>query len=215
MDPELAPALLERGKALGAAGRKDAFLADLDAVVGGDPRDGRLRLLRAEVALAFPGRRDGAMADLGLASELLPDEPRVFELRSRARLEAGDPEGALADLDRLRVLAPSRWDVSRARAETLERLHRYGEAAPAWSRAARLKEGEDDELTWRRFRARVLGGGFREALEGLESVKISESWRGRMLLLRGEAELGLGKYAEAMETAGEVLRRNEKRGAAA
>ncbi|MHC4598361.1 MAG: tetratricopeptide repeat protein [Planctomycetota bacterium] len=210
-DPHLARALLERGKALGEAGRKDAFLADLDAVVQGNPRDGGLRLLRAEVALAFPARRAEAMADLGIAADLLPDEPRVFELRSRAHLEAGDLEGALADLDRLQMLAPARWDVDRMRAETLEKLHRYAEAATAWARAVRFKEGRNHDLTWKVFRAWVLAGQFEKVLEGFGKVELTEPWRGRMFLLRGEAEMRLGRHAKAIETAGEVLRREPSR----
>ncbi|MFT3913800.1 MAG: DUF3857 domain-containing protein [Anaeromyxobacteraceae bacterium] len=101
-DPEargsLAGLLVDRGDVAGAIALQREGLRL-------DPSDLGLRLALADL-LAANGRMDDAEVAYAAAAALAPEEADVHERRGRARLSAGQAEGALADLRRALELRP-------------------------------------------------------------------------------------------------------------
>ncbi|GEM_PF-2792551 len=203
--PGLWEARWERALTLQRTGATRAMLADLDRVVAWHAGHGRARLLRAEALLEVAERAGEALADLDAAAGLLPEEPRVFRLRSRLRIERGELDKALSDLARLSALVPDSWEVEARRAETAEALFRFQEAARSWERALSRKGAPDAGMEIRRLEAMHLSGRNEACLSALEAAGGASTFGGRGFLLRGRAELALKRYAEAVETAGEAI----------
>jgi tetratricopeptide (TPR) repeat protein len=90
-------------------------------------------LPRAEI-LRILGRLDEALAAVDRALELRPDDVAALHQRGYIYGTRGQWEQALADYDRVAVLAPQHWEARRNRIATLNKLDRREEAHTAVER---------------------------------------------------------------------------------
>ncbi len=184
-------------------------MAALVSALGrGSPARGRVAAVSAIAALAAVAtaegirthRRCGDYAQpAALWSEVLdrrPDDLRALLNRSQALIEAGDPEAAEADLERVQRLAPGDPRVLLNRAileiesgDAESALPRIELAIAAFPRLAAGHAARGDAL-------RMLG----RPLEAIESYRRAERWRPTEPLLplsRGNALAELGSLDEA------------------
>lgn len=101
-----APLLLHRAELLRLRGEWEAAAADLRRAAGRGADAVRLALCQAALDLD----RDEAARAATRLDALIEDETEIeesYRLRARARLLLGDPEGAIADLDRSLAVSPS------------------------------------------------------------------------------------------------------------
>ncbi|MEE4544528.1 tetratricopeptide repeat protein [Streptomyces sp. V4-01] len=99
-----------RAQVLGALGRLDEALADLDAVLRVDPGYPEYHFDRGNL-LRRMGRPQEALAAYDQAVRLGPPFPELFYNRGNARTDVGDQEGALDDFSRVLVLEPDNVDA--------------------------------------------------------------------------------------------------------
>ncbi|GAA0587113.1 hypothetical protein GCM10010172_85250 [Paractinoplanes ferrugineus] len=92
------------------AGRFEAALADLDAVIQADPNYAEYRFDRGNL-LRRMNRPIEALADYETALTLSPPFPEVYYNRGDTRLELGDAEGAEADFGYVLELDPGYVDA--------------------------------------------------------------------------------------------------------
>ncbi|MCU7723849.1 tetratricopeptide repeat protein [Actinoplanes sp. KI2] len=92
------------------AGRYEAALADLDAVIEADPNYAEYRFDRGNL-LRRMGRPLEALADYETALTLSPPFPEVYYNRGDTRLELGDADGAAADFGYVLELDPDYVDA--------------------------------------------------------------------------------------------------------
>ncbi|GLW34290.1 tetratricopeptide repeat protein [Actinoplanes regularis] len=92
------------------AGRYEAALADLDAVIEADPNYAEYRFDRGNL-LRRMGRPHEALADYETALTLSPPFPEVYYNRGDTRLELGDTDGAAADFGYVLELDPDHVDA--------------------------------------------------------------------------------------------------------
>jgi adenylate cyclase len=102
----------------------------------------RLRPDAAETHLAraqylYYGRRDytGALAELEIARQALPNDPRLFELTGYILRRRGQQEEGLQNLERAVKLDPRNFDILQQVALSYQGLGRYAEAIAALDRA--------------------------------------------------------------------------------
>jgi tetratricopeptide (TPR) repeat protein len=93
-----------------AAGRYEAALADLDAVIQADPNYAEYRFDRGNL-LRRMNRPHEALAAYEAALALSPPFPEVYYNRGDSRLELGDTEGAAADFGYVLELDPDYVDA--------------------------------------------------------------------------------------------------------
>ena len=94
-------------------------LADLDASIQARRTQSTAYVLRAQ-RLAERGRAADAAADLSVAAKLYPNQAIFPFLRSKARHSAGDLEGAMTDLTRVKLQVGRAWEYQ-AQLDLLER----------------------------------------------------------------------------------------------
>ncbi|GIE91012.1 tetratricopeptide repeat protein [Actinoplanes regularis] len=92
------------------AGRYEAALADLNAVIEADPNYAEYRFDRGNL-LRRMGRPYEALADYETALTLSPPFPEVYYNRGDTRLELGDADGAAADFSYVLELDPDYVDA--------------------------------------------------------------------------------------------------------
>jgi tetratricopeptide (TPR) repeat protein len=97
------------------AGRYEAALADLDAVIEADPNYAEYRFDRGNL-LRRMNRPHEALADYETALTLSPPFPEVYYNRGDTRLELGDTDGAEADFSYVLELDPDHVDAHLNRA---------------------------------------------------------------------------------------------------
>jgi tetratricopeptide (TPR) repeat protein len=126
LDPEsLALAYNNRGVVFGELGDFDRAILDYQRALElkpGDPktvRNLRIAHTRRGLAAARIGEVDRALADLSRAIELEPGHPTAYVRRAELRLERGDVQAAIDDLEAAVGIAP---DNKEARTQ-LERVH--------------------------------------------------------------------------------------------
>lgn len=163
------------------------------------------------IALAALHRSRGAVGDARAAAErafaLEPDDRRYATLAGWARLQTGDPPGALSALDRARALADSA-EIEVLRALALRQLGRPGEALDAARSAAErepshveahlvLGELAAEEAAWA-----PAAGHFREATEWDPGDVRGWIQLGRSEAARGQWAASRAAYAGAERHAG-------------
>jgi hypothetical protein len=94
-------------------------LADLDASIQARRTQSTAYVLRAQ-RLAERGRAGDAAADLSVPAKLYPNQPIYPFLRAKARHSAGDSEGAMTDVTRVKLQVGRNWEYQ-APLELLER----------------------------------------------------------------------------------------------
>lgn len=111
---------------------------ELDGLWAAAPDAEAQALLDRGVALRGEDRLDASEAAFDALIAYCPDFAEGYGQRARTRLQAGDAEGALADLDTATAMAPEHAAAWGAKAVTLMRLGRFQPAAEALDRALAL-----------------------------------------------------------------------------
>jgi len=118
-----------------AQGREQDGMATLNAALRSDPEHAAARQLLIKLNI---DRRayEAAGAELEEGLRRLPQQTGWAMLLSRIKLDRGDPEGALAVLERHESHAGSAADYQAAIAAVLQRLNRLSESSARYLRAA-------------------------------------------------------------------------------
>jgi tetratricopeptide (TPR) repeat protein len=99
IDPRLAEAYADRGKALLVKGELSRAMLDFDRAVRIQPRSAESYNNRG-IARIRTGDLQGAMADFSRAVKLKPNLAEAYTNRGNLRVRTGDPAGALQDLSK-------------------------------------------------------------------------------------------------------------------
>jgi Tfp pilus assembly protein PilF len=153
---------------------------DADAVAGRAvalaPLSPQVYLVRARVRYQL-GRLLAARDDVERGMALHPDEPRLWELRGRLKTDAGDPGGALLDLDRAIQLG-AQGTARGPRAIALLALGDAEQAAGDWTLALK-HDPENPRAYLGRARAFLWLGQWDLARADLEQAAAwTEDWAG-------------------------------------
>jgi tetratricopeptide (TPR) repeat protein len=155
LNPALGPAQLFLGASYLELGDAERAVAALERVVAANPRERNGRLMLGEALLAT-GRPADAVLHLAAASELLPDNPRVWYELGRAYEALGRKQNAQHSWERLTTLPPSRESHLHA-AEMHDSAERWREAAAEWRQALQLAPQDRRlrvGLAWALYRSR-------------------------------------------------------------
>jgi serine/threonine-protein kinase len=118
---------------------------------------GEAHLARAENLYRGYLDYDGALAELEVARQSLPNDPMVFELKGYIERRQGRQQEALQSLERAMDLDPRNFFTLQQIAATYERLRRYADEATMLERALGIKPDDLDtkvalalmEVDWR------------------------------------------------------------------
>jgi len=94
---------------------------------------------------------DGALAELATASQSLPNDPQLFELKGYILRRQGKQEEALQNLERAAELDPLNLSTLLQVALSYEYLRRYADEKAALDRALAIKPGDVDTKVARAF----------------------------------------------------------------
>jgi TolB-like protein/Tfp pilus assembly protein PilF len=118
---------------------------------------GETHLARAENLYRGYLDYDGARAELEMARQTLPNDPRIFELTGYIERRQGRHEEALHNLERAVELDPRNYVTLQQISLTYENLHRYADMARALDRVLEIKPDDVEskagraliELNWK------------------------------------------------------------------
>jgi len=121
------------------------------------PDSGETHLARAENLYMGYLDYDGALAELEIASQGLPNDPKVFQLKGYIERRQGKQDEALRDLERSAELDPRNVLTLQQVALSYELLRRYAEAGLAWDRVLAIEPNDVEtkaeralvELNWK------------------------------------------------------------------
>ena len=113
------------------------------------PDAGEAHLARAENFYLGYLDYNGAVAELEIASESLPNDPKVFELKGYIQRRQGKQEEALRNLERAVELDPRNALTLQQMALSYELLRRYPEAKLVWDRVLALEPNDMESKTAR------------------------------------------------------------------
>ena len=85
---------------------------------------------------------DGALAELTIASQSLPNDPRVFELKGYIQRRQGKQEEALRNFERAAELDPRNARTLQQMALSYELVRRYPEAKLVWDRVLAVEPND-------------------------------------------------------------------------
>jgi len=108
------------------------------------PDSGEAHLARAENLYRGYLDYDGALAELEVARQSLPNDPMVFELKGYIERRQGRQQEALRNLERAMDLDPRNFFTLQQIAATYERLRRYADEATMLDRALAIKPDDLD-----------------------------------------------------------------------
>jgi len=121
------------------------------------PGSGEAHLARAENLYRGHLDFDGALAELEIARQSLPNDPMVFELKGYIERRRGKQQQALQSLERAVDLDPRNFFMLQQIAASYDLLQRYADEATMLERALAIKPGDVDtkiaralvELDWK------------------------------------------------------------------
>jgi serine/threonine protein kinase/tetratricopeptide (TPR) repeat protein len=121
------------------------------------PDSGETHLARAENLYRGHLDFDGALAELEIARQALPNDPMVFELKGYIERRQGKQQEALRSLERAVDLDPRNFFTLQQIAASYDLLQRYADEASMLDRALTIKPGDVDtkiaralvELDWK------------------------------------------------------------------
>ena len=108
------------------------------------PESGEAHLARAENLYRGYLNYDGALAELEIARQSLPNDPVVFELKGYIERRQGKQEEALRSLERAVDLDPRNFLTLQQIAASYDLLQRYAHEAAMLERALAIKPGDLD-----------------------------------------------------------------------
>ena len=118
---------------------------------------GEARLARAENLYMGYLDYDGALAELAAASQSLPNDPKVFELRGYIERRQGKQDEASRDIEHAAELDPRNVLTLQQLALSYELLRRYAEEGLVWDRVLAIEPNDAEtkaeraliELNWK------------------------------------------------------------------
>jgi serine/threonine protein kinase/Tfp pilus assembly protein PilF len=121
------------------------------------PDSGEAHLARAENLYRGHLDYDGALAELEVARQTLPNDPMLFELKGYIERRRGKQQQALQSLERAVDLDPRNFFTLQQIAASYDLLQRYADEATMLERALTIKPGDVDtkiaralmELDWK------------------------------------------------------------------
>jgi TolB-like protein/tRNA A-37 threonylcarbamoyl transferase component Bud32 len=115
------------------------------------PDAGEAHLARAESLYRGHLDYDGALAELEIARQTLPNEPRIFELKGyiERRRPGGNQEEALRNFERAIELDPRNFFILQQAAMSYDLLRRYADEAAALDRALAIVPNDAETKVWR------------------------------------------------------------------
>jgi serine/threonine-protein kinase len=118
------------------------------------PDSGEAHLARAENLYRGYLDYNGALAELELARQSLPNNPLVFELKGYVERRRGNQQEALQSLERAVDLDPRNFFILQQIAASYDMLRRYADEAALLDRALAVKPGDIDtkvQRAWMEF----------------------------------------------------------------
>ena len=106
------------------------------------PEAGETHLARAENLYHGYLDYDGALAELEIARQSLPNHPRIFALKGYIQRRQGHWEESTRNLERSIELDPRNFFTLQQIALSYGLLHRYADAASIWERALAVEPGD-------------------------------------------------------------------------
>ena len=138
-------AKLQQAVALHQRGQLDHARRLYEEILIDDPRNADAWHLLGVIA-AVSGELEQAVASIGKAIAINPNEAVIYNNRGAALLELARPDAALEDLDRALALSPGYADAHYNRANVLRSLGQWEPALAGYDRALSLKA--DHPETW-------------------------------------------------------------------
>jgi len=172
-----------------------------------DDRHVEARAAMAELLRTFGNDPQQAIKEYAAANEIRPDA-RFYSGSARARFDAGDFEGCVADADKAVALVPKFLDATLMRGLANYRLKNYDAAISDFSD---ILEAGPSRFDVREFRGHVLRekGDFPGALADYDELEKTVQ-TGRGLLWRGIALTQMGKDADARQAFADSVKVNPK-----
>ncbi|MGH7137322.1 MAG: tetratricopeptide repeat protein, partial [Pirellulales bacterium] len=144
------------------------------------------------------GDVQGALAEVDRAALLLPNDPRVYDLRARLKLEANDVEGGLEDFNKLVQLTPREPYAYVGRSVAYRRLERHHEAIEDLTKAIALSPN-DTALYDFRARLKLEVGDVEGGLEDYNELVRRAPREANVYVARSFAYQRLRRHREAID----------------
>jgi TolB-like protein/class 3 adenylate cyclase/Flp pilus assembly protein TadD len=172
------------------------------------PDAGEAHLAQAENLYRGYFDYDGAFAELEVAGQTLPNDPRVFELKGYIERRQGRWEESTRNLERAADLDPRNFSTLQQIALSYELLRRYAEAKSMFDRALAIEPNDIDTKTARasvEFHWKADTRPLHETIDSIRATKpdavphIAEDWLNCAL-----AERDAGAARNALVALGET-----------
>src|SRR5206468_8742610 len=138
------------------------------------PDSGQAHLARAENLYRGHLDYDGALAELELARQTLPNEPMLFELKGFIARRRGKQQAALQNLERAVDLDPRNFFTLQQIAASYDLLRRYADEAIMLERALAIKPGDVDTKVARALVELDWKANSRPLHRVIDSIRITE-----------------------------------------
>jgi TolB-like protein/Tfp pilus assembly protein PilF len=148
--------------------------AAIDAAFRLRPNAGETHLARAENLYRGYLDYDGALAELKVAAQTLPNDPRVFELTGYIQRRQGQQEPALHSLERAADLDPRNVLTLQQIAQSYEALRRYAEARLALDRALAFEPNNAQTKVQREFLEWEWKANIRPLHQAIDSIRATD-----------------------------------------
>jgi tetratricopeptide (TPR) repeat protein len=144
------------------------------------------------------GDVQGALVEVDRAALLLPNDPRVYDLRARLKLEANDVEGGLKDFNKLVQLTPREPSAYVGRSVAYRRLKRHHEAIEDLTKAIALSRN-DTALYDFWARLKLEAGNVEGGLEDYNELARRAPREAYVYIARSFAYQRLQRHREAID----------------
>lgn len=206
LDPESAESRVSLAALQLAVGEREPALRLLDEAVSLNPNQLVAYVLLAQDALAR-GDLEEAGRNVRLAQRIAPAHPQVLVLDGYLAEASGDAERALKCLTRAVEVAPNSSTAQLAVGRAYLARGMWPFAEQALANALRLDPVVSPATVQLLVRARVAQGKAEEALQGVDEALARNPDDLRLLSLRGQVRLDLGRPRLALEDLCAVLDR--------
>jgi TolB-like protein/predicted Ser/Thr protein kinase/Flp pilus assembly protein TadD len=140
------------------------------------PDAGEAHLARAENFYRGYLDYNGALAELDIARQTLPNDPRIFELEGyiERRRPGGNQEEALRNLERALSLDPRNLLVLQQTAISYDLLRRYRDELAAWDRVLAIEPNDVDTKVARAFVQFDWKADIRPLRQLIEEIRLND-----------------------------------------
>lgn len=196
-DPENPRALCARGSALVSLARFDEAMEDFGRAIALKRDMAEAYFNRAHVALLYKNDPRRAIADLGEAITLAPQDPSAFLCRGAAYERLGRHWEAIQDFTKAAQLSPQDPGPLFNRANAYLRSRESARAISDYTETLRRDPGHARALFNRAF-AYAQQGEFEKAIEDFTRVLGLDPADAKAFLYRGHANYRLGRTQDAL-----------------